>query len=186
MVFPFYKELSMKNEKNYGLVRHMDRLGRIVIPKEIRNQLDLHMDDALEIGICGRSITVQKYQKLQTLETLCEQCLSALAQSYNTSCLICGTENVIASRGINLSKEHLLSHSVMELINNMESYHYSDEKTIFLFRNSSFPVDTLYPIGTKDTPIGAVIYLHYRKMTETERVCAKLLADLLTQLTINK
>ena len=37
--------------KATGITRHVDELGRIVIPKEIRNNLDIDVNDLLEIYV---------------------------------------------------------------------------------------------------------------------------------------
>lgn len=47
--------------KSTGMVRTIDMLGRFVVPKEIRNTLDLHTDDPLEIFVEGDRIILKKY-----------------------------------------------------------------------------------------------------------------------------
>ena len=48
--------------KSTGIVRSTDYLGRIVIPKELRNVLDISEKDCLEIFTEGEQIILQKYQ----------------------------------------------------------------------------------------------------------------------------
>ena len=48
--------------KSTGIVRSTDCLGRIVIPKELRNVLDISEKDCLEIFTEGEQIILQKYQ----------------------------------------------------------------------------------------------------------------------------
>ena len=43
-----------------GISRPIDELGRIVIPKEIRNALDLRPKDEIEIYIDGNSMIMKK------------------------------------------------------------------------------------------------------------------------------
>ena len=45
-----------------GIVRKMDELGRIVLPIEIRNTLDINAKDSLEIFVEDGSIILKKYQ----------------------------------------------------------------------------------------------------------------------------
>lgn len=47
--------------KETGIVRNIDVLGRIVIPKEIREVLDIDIKDPLEIYIDDNSIYLKKY-----------------------------------------------------------------------------------------------------------------------------
>ena len=48
--------------KSTGMVRKIDELGRIVIPIEIRNTLDIESRDSLEIFTEGDRIILTKYQ----------------------------------------------------------------------------------------------------------------------------
>lgn len=48
--------------KSTGIVRKLDQLGRIVIPKELRKVLDINERDPLEIFIDEELIILKKYQ----------------------------------------------------------------------------------------------------------------------------
>ena len=48
--------------KSTGVVRKVDELGRIVLPKEIRTVLDINQKDSMEIFIDEDRIILQKYQ----------------------------------------------------------------------------------------------------------------------------
>ena len=48
--------------KNTGIVRRIDELGRIVIPMELRNKLEIKEKDELEIYVEGSGIVLKKYQ----------------------------------------------------------------------------------------------------------------------------
>ena len=50
-------------EKSTGIIRKVDELGRIVIPKEIRNIFNVEEKDRLEIFTEGNSIILKKYEK---------------------------------------------------------------------------------------------------------------------------
>ena len=55
---PLRKEHDMKST---GMVRKIDDLGRIVIPIEIRNNLDIRSRDAVEMFVDGDKIVLAKY-----------------------------------------------------------------------------------------------------------------------------
>ena len=46
--------------KSTGITRKVDELGRIVIPMELRNKLDIAERDSLEIFVDGSSILLKK------------------------------------------------------------------------------------------------------------------------------
>ena len=48
--------------KATGIVRRLDQLGRIVIPKELRMTFDLKEADSIEIFVEGEDIILRKYQ----------------------------------------------------------------------------------------------------------------------------
>jgi transcriptional pleiotropic regulator of transition state genes len=48
--------------KSTGIVRKIDDLGRIVLPKELRNVLDIKERDPMEIYVDGSFIMLQKYE----------------------------------------------------------------------------------------------------------------------------
>ena len=47
--------------KATGIVRRLDQLGRIVIPKELRTTFDLKETDPIEIFVEGEDIVLRKY-----------------------------------------------------------------------------------------------------------------------------
>lgn len=48
--------------KATGIVRRIDDLGRVVIPKELRRTMKLEDGDPLEIYVTGEEIVLKKYQ----------------------------------------------------------------------------------------------------------------------------
>ncbi len=70
--------------KSTGIVRKVDELGRIVIPKELRKTLGIQEKDPLEIYVDAEKIILQKY------EPACIFCGSAdNAENYKGK-IICG------------------------------------------------------------------------------------------------
>lgn len=48
--------------KSTGIVRKVDELGRIVIPKELRRTLNIEEGDPLEIFVDGEEVILRKYE----------------------------------------------------------------------------------------------------------------------------
>lgn len=48
--------------KSTGIVRNVDELGRIVIPKEMRTKMDISSSDPIEIYVEGDKIILAKFQ----------------------------------------------------------------------------------------------------------------------------
>ena len=76
--------------KATGIVRKLDVLGRIVIPKELRTTLDLNETDPIEIFVEGNDIILRKYQPACIFcndatdilqfggKNICRQCLAKM------------------------------------------------------------------------------------------------------------
>ena len=47
--------------KSIGIVRRLDELGRIVLPKELRKSMDINTTDGLEIFVDGNTVVLKKY-----------------------------------------------------------------------------------------------------------------------------
>lgn len=48
--------------KSTGIIRKVDELGRVVIPIELRNKLEIQEKDPIEIYVEGSSVILKKYQ----------------------------------------------------------------------------------------------------------------------------
>ena len=62
--------------RNTGIVRRLDELGRVVIPKEIRSILRLREGEQIEIFMQNETLTLRKYSRLgegfEEVEKLCQ------------------------------------------------------------------------------------------------------------------
>lgn len=57
--------------KNTGIVRRLDDLGRIVVPKEIRKSLKFMEGDALELFVENNSLILKKYDNSDDIAQNC-------------------------------------------------------------------------------------------------------------------
>ena len=48
--------------KSTGIVRKIDDLGRVVLPKELRDMLNIEIRNPLEIYVDGNMILLKKYE----------------------------------------------------------------------------------------------------------------------------
>ena len=69
--------------KSTGVVRRIDELGRIVIPKEIRKNLGIREGDNLEILIENEKLTLQKFSKITNYQKDIENIIYNIAGSFN-------------------------------------------------------------------------------------------------------
>lgn len=73
--------------KSTGMVRAVDKMGRVVIPKEIRAQLDVKNDvDSFEIYMDGDRVILQKYNPTCVF---CEELVDTVTYAGRTVCRSC-------------------------------------------------------------------------------------------------
>ena len=53
----------MKEKEKKKIIRRLDKIGRIVIPKEIRKRFEILEDDPIEIFVDKDTIILKKYEK---------------------------------------------------------------------------------------------------------------------------
>ena len=86
--------------KATGIVRRIDDLGRIVIPKEIRRTLRIRESDPLEIFTDREGeIILKKYSPIGEMSTFAKQYAESLAQVSGHTALITDRDQFIAVSG---------------------------------------------------------------------------------------
>jgi len=86
--------------KATGIVRRIDDLGRVVIPKEIRRTLRIREGDPLEIFVDREGeVILKKYSPISELGHFAKEYAEALFDSHQIPVLICDRDEVIAVAG---------------------------------------------------------------------------------------
>jgi len=154
--------------KSTGVIRRIDELGRIVIPKEIRRNLGIRDGENVEIFTESDSIILKKYYRLTTSSDLASSLCEIINNELGYKMLITDREKVIAVSGLEnniinkkLSKEHLEIIEKRE-INEKLNYNLNIEESE-LIGNFIF-----IPIISLNDSIGLVIM--YNKNTLTNEL----------------
>ena len=85
--------------KATGIVRRMDELGRVVIPKEIRRTLRIREGDPLEIFTDRDELMLKKYSPIATIEKFSESAAKSLAELSGKTAVVCDTDGVLFACG---------------------------------------------------------------------------------------
>lgn len=94
--------------KATGIVRRVDELGRLVIPKEIRRTLRIREGDPLEIFTDREGeIILKKYSPVGELGLFAKQYAEALAQTSGYTVLVTDRDQIVAVAGA--SKKELMA-----------------------------------------------------------------------------
>ena len=149
--------------KATGIVRRIDDLGRVVIPKEIRRTMRIREGDPLEIYTDNDGeVIFKKYSPIGELSPFAAQYTDVLCKNVGFPVLICDRDHVVAASGVS-RKEYLerrVSPVLEELMEGRKSFTSSDSIGDFL------PVEGLdrkavvaFPVIASGDITGAVILL---------------------------
>jgi len=92
--------------KTTGIIRRIDDLGRIVIPKELRRTLRIKNGDSLEIFVDNEDIILKKYSPMESIEEAAIKYVESFSQVMKHSIIVTDKDRVIAASGI-LKKKYL-------------------------------------------------------------------------------
>ena len=147
-----------------GIVRRVDELGRIVLPREMRKTLNIRVGTRLEIAaVDGNKILLSKYSDISSIKEYSEMVASAMAVSIEHDVLISDMEKILSSN----KKKYIdkqLSEEVQELIYNKEIVLKNQEEgsemlAFFDGTNNEFCCQLIVPIVKDGDAIGAIIVL---------------------------
>ena len=172
--------------KATGIVRRIDDLGRVVIPKEIRRTLRIREGDPLEIFTASDGeVIFKKYSPMGEISQFSGQYSEVLSRTSGMPVLITDRDHVISASGISKKDvlERHLSKETEELMENRENYIKSGSNDVFHpVDNSDLEASLIYPIIASGDISGAVIFLSDGSKTipsETEIKLAQVAAAFL-------
>lgn len=171
-----------------GVVRRIDDLGRIVIPKEIRRTMHMREGDALEIFTeQNGQIILKKYSMMENMTRLCQQRADSVYKTTGIACAVCDTEKVTAFAGPG-KKEAMgrqISRQVEDVINTRQAYfkQFSNERKMYACAESNIPILAVMPIINSGDCAGAVALLcpRDRAAGEGEKKLLMLISSILAE-----
>ncbi len=173
--------------KATGIVRRIDDLGRVVIPKEIRRTLRIREGDPLEIFVDrDGEVILKKYSPISELGDFAKEYAEALYDSLGSAVLICDRDAVIAIAGS--SKKEYLNKNISELVEKVmderSSILHAEQGQAELVEGNEEELSsyTMSPIVANGDPIGAVvIFSKDRTVGEVEQKAVETAAGFLAR-----
>ncbi|SUY48332.1 stage V sporulation protein T [Clostridium putrefaciens] len=154
--------------KATGIVRRIDDLGRVVIPKEIRRTLRIREGDPLEIFTDREGgVILKKYSPIGELGDFSKEYADSLQQSIGNIILICDRDEFISVSGTPKKDymEKKISGELEKVMEERRPIMLSREKdNLIAVYNEEEPAEKYYaqvisPILAEGDAIGAVIIL---------------------------
>ena len=148
--------------KATGIVRRIDDLGRVVIPKEIRRTMRIREGDPLEIYTDREGeVIFKKYSPIGELQSFASEYADTLQKTSSLPIFICDRDAIIAVSGAS-KREYLdkrISKDLEEIIDSRSLYQNVGKRenlTIIEHSNEHF-ISCAMPILAEGDIIGCVI-----------------------------
>lgn len=157
--------------KATGIVRRIDDLGRVVIPKEIRRTLRIREGDPLEIFVDREGeVILKKYSPIGELGDFAKEYADSLHEAIGHIACITDRDSVVAVAGapkkeflnkpIGLAVEKVIEERRSVIINDPGQNNLCKSCSIIADEgNCQFTSEVIAPIIAEGDPIGAVILL---------------------------
>ena len=142
--------------KATGIVRRIDDLGRVVIPKEIRRTMRIREGDPLEIYTdAGGQVIFKKYSPLGELGAFAAQYCEALGSGTSLGVAVTDCDRFIAANGI--SKKEVIGTSVMPELDILMRERRSANGGLEELKIAERPIVAAAPIISAGDVLGSVV-----------------------------
>ena len=170
--------------KATGIVRRIDDLGRVVIPKEIRRTFRIREGDPLEIFVAGAGeIMFKKYSPLTEISACASSYADVLAKAGDMPVIICDKDHVVAAAGISKKEmiDRRISHQLEELMELRQPIKEGDGAHVMPIKGVTRTAAAGAPVIVAGDVVGYIAALPENKrvnesFSQTIRVAAQLLA----------
>lgn len=173
--------------KATGIVRRIDDLGRVVIPKEIRRTMRIREGDPLEIYTdASGEVIFKKYSPIGELSASAVQYADAVASVSDLSIVICDRDHCVAAAGISKKEvmERRVTSELEEIMESRKIATFSTQEDRFALEGVSKKICVAAPIIAAGDICGAVVLLASEKReeaTETDIKIATIAASFLAK-----
>ena len=161
--------------KATGIVRRIDDLGRVVIPKEIRRTMRIREGDPLEIYTDREGeVIFKKYSPIGELQNFASEYADALQKTASMPIFICDRDEIIAVSGAS-KKEYLdrkISRGLEEIVESRSLYVREDgnETVAVSHEGGSHYVNCAMPILSEGDVVGCVVSAMPYEASQSPRI----------------
>ncbi len=171
--------------KATGIVRRIDELGRIVVPKEIRRTLRIREGDPLEVYTDREGeIILKKYSPVGELSNFATQYARVLSETTGKLVCISDKDHIIAAWGPGKKEyeEQPITQMLEKLIEDRQDFYTKEKDTIIAIAEGK-KVDEgaqlISVVNVHGDALGAVILMAEDELSDLERTLVKTTAEYL-------
>lgn len=168
--------------KATGVVRRIDELGRIVIPKEIRKTLSIKQGENLEIFVGdNETISLKKYSTLSRFTEIGKVIINTLSQMINKDVLITDTDNIIEYSGKKDILNKPINEELLKVLENRIKVIEKKKNNIIIVDKEESLSYIIEPLILNGDLIGSLIVLSDETIDKNDEI----LTDLASKILLN-
>ncbi len=165
--------------KSTGVIRRIDELGRIVLPKEIRRNLKIREGENLEIFVEDNKVILKKYSKIkdyrETIHTICELVTSV----YDLNLLVTDRDRVVYANQFLAFSDVELDKKLLNYIHNRESVLNNELQTYTFKKEELSGYFFIQPIISSTDCLGLLILYASEPILEEYKHLLKFVSNLI-------
>lgn len=169
--------------KATGVVRRIDELGRIVIPKEIRKNFRIKEGENVEIYIDDNNIILKKYSELKNVSDISSNIIDSVFSVINKDIIITDMSNIMelssSLKNVFFNKE--LSVEYQSMLSKREKIIQKSSKNLCI---TDQIVDYSYivnPMIVNGDLIGSIVLLSKDTITNNDIIVVDIITKILTK-----
>ena len=169
--------------KATGVVRRIDDLGRIVIPKEIRRNLRIRDGESLEIFVDNNNIVLKKFSIMRNIDEYASNLVDSLYSLLKKSVVITDGDSVIAcSNNVRELLNKSISDKMSACIKRRESIIEKYNKELVITDDNSFECKyVINSIIANGDSVGLVIIFDESEIGNDDMLIASLASKILSK-----
>ncbi len=178
--------------KETGIVRKLDNLGRLVIPKEIRRCMRIKEGSPIEFGLLPTGeIVLHKYSLVNQISDYAKDFCDILGEIFDCIVIVADRDKILTLHGMSkkVAIGAKLSNAVLDILDSKISYIASaQEKTtivpIYEEDNGVYFAQVVYPITIQGENEGVIVLLDNKRNVAFEQehiIALKLVSKFLSK-----
>lgn len=164
--------------KSTGLIRRIDDLGRIIIPKDIRRMLNLRNGSELEIYTDNDDLVLKKHSELERLIEPASEMVELLRSRLDVGAIVTDCDRVLVA-----DKRHLimldkrLTHKYIKVIEDRRPIIWNNGEDIIINDNIKYKSVAIIPLVVGGDIFGSVsCFSIQRVLNDADLQCLDLLS----------
>lgn len=144
--------------KSTSSIRRIDDLGRIVIPKEIRESLKLLTGSSVDVKQKGKEVVITKHSGVKNIASIAKMCVDCFEDFGSIYVFVCDMNEIIASNKKCRELKKNIPVDLYKCLQNGTIIILQDASTI-KFGETKFASQAIFPISIFSEPSGGLVVM---------------------------